>query len=94
MAPKKQQSKAERFAKSSKGAAVVDIGFISFAEVANNGENMAVLGPSPIYTGTNPDLLVISKRLTKKNSSTRIKALHDLKIIIEVWIDDSKVYPL
>lgn len=43
-----------------------------------------VLGPSPIYTGANPEIQVIAKRLSKKNSSTRAKALNDLKIILEV----------
>jgi hypothetical protein len=36
-----------------------------------------------VYTGFDPDLMVISKKLSKKNSSTRNKALSELKSIIE-----------
>jgi hypothetical protein len=85
MAPKKHQSKSERLAKSSKGSVGLDTGFISFSDVVrSNEESVQILGPSPVYTGADPDLAVISKKLCKKNSSTRIKALSELKAIMEV----------
>lgn len=48
---------------------------------------MKVHGPTPVYTGPDPDLMVISKKLSKKNSSTRNKALSELRSIIENRIE-------
>jgi hypothetical protein len=85
MAPKKHQSKSERLAKSSKGAAGLETGFISFSDVVRkNEESVQFIGPSPVYTGADPDLAVISKKLCKKNSSTRMKALSELRTLVEV----------
>jgi hypothetical protein len=89
MPPKKHQSKSERMSKSSKGSVGLDTGFISFSDVLNNEvvSSVKANGPTPVYTGNDPELMVISKKLSKKNSSTRNKALSELKTIVEDKIE-------
>lgn len=101
MGPKKHQSQAERFAKITKGSTSVDNGFISFSDVIqnynttttnsttiNSTELSTYTLQTPIYTGSDPELSVISKKLKKNNSSTRLKALFELKLLIQVFIKD------
>lgn len=97
MGPKKHQSQAERFAKITKGSTSVDNGFISFSDVVQNYNTNSTINSTelstytlqtPIYTGSDPELSVISKKLKKNNSSTRLKALFELKLLIQVFIKD------
>ena len=74
--------------------------FISFSEVAstsssalsayttkNNLQSDAVSSTtnlSPIYLGDDIDLSVITKKLCKKNPVSRLKALQELKTVLQV----------
>jgi hypothetical protein len=98
MPPKPQQSKADRKQKATKGTANLDGGFISFSDVANSGATAAQLKSSssgvpspsstsshvPLYLGSDTELSVISKKLTKKSTTTRVKALVELKAVLHV----------
>ena len=95
MGPKKHQSQAERFVKTIKGSTGGgDVGFISFSDVVQYDENRLQSSSSssspfavqtPIYTGSDLDLYVISKKLKKNNSATRLKALYELKPLLQVF---------
>jgi hypothetical protein len=82
---KQRQTKTERVAKANKGSTPTDGSFISFSDVISNPvEISAPVGAIPVYTGTDPALSVIAKKLSKKNSTTRLKALVELKEIVQV----------
>ena len=59
-------------------------GFVSFSSVATSSSSAissaeeASVGLTPVYTGSNSELVVISKKLLKKDGVTRAKALADL----------------
>lgn len=96
MPPKPQQSKADRKQKALKGTANLDGGFISFSDVANCSGSVAQIKSQssspptsshiPLYLGSDTELSVISKKLTKKNTTTRVKALGELKTVLQVFL--------
>ena len=108
MAPKPQHSKADRKLKATKGTANIDGGFISFSDVVSSVPNERATTTSvstdsggsslashiPVYLGSDSELSVIAKKLTKKNTTTRVKALSELKVILEVITCPSVQYLL
>lgn len=86
---KQRQTKAERTAKAAKGSISTDGtgSFISFSDVVSSPvAQSSPITPIPVYTGTDPALSVIAKKLSKKNSTTRLKALTELKDIAQVGL--------
>ena len=48
------------------------------------GEKDTTQNLSPVYIGDDVELSVICKKLSKKNPVSRLKALHELKSVLEV----------
>ena len=92
-------SEKERGMRANKGSASTDgaKSFVSFSEVASTPSSAlssyttqntqaASLSTnlSPIYLGDDINLSVITKKLTKKNPVSRLKALQELKAVLQV----------
>jgi hypothetical protein len=92
MGPKPQLSVNDRKMKVSKGAVNVQgtQGFISFSEVVADATPKS--NTSPLYMGTDPELSTVSKKLTKKNEVTILKAFADLEGIFQVILNNFGVY--
>ena len=68
-------------------------GFISFSQVASSPAQAGAVAEDsrskqgevlPIYLGSHPELLVISKKIAKKNEVTRMKSLQELIDVLQV----------
>lgn len=96
MPPKVRISEKERGMRANKGSVSTDgaKAFISFSEVASTTSTSSfpshsqpdtvTTNLSPIYLGDDIDLSVITKKLTKKNPVSRLKALQELKALLQV----------
>lgn len=95
LSEKERGMRASKGSASTEGAK----GFISFSEVTSSSTSALSssytsrgsqpdpttnTNLSPIYLGDDNDLSVVTKKLTKKNPVSRLKALQDLKAILEV----------
>lgn len=63
-------------------------GFISFSDVAADaaGESPSRKGAadSNVYTGGNPEISILVRKVTKKDHTTRLRALRELKELLQV----------
>ena len=96
LSEKERGMRASKGSASTEGAKA----FISFSEVTSsshsvltsfstqNNQNIQAdtssTNLSPIYLGDDNDLSVITKKLTKKNPVSRLKALQELKAVLQV----------
>ena len=95
MPPKARLSEKERGMRASKGLASTEgaKSFISFSDVTTSlpstlptvtKSDSTATNLSPIYLGDDTELLVITKKLSKKNPVSRLKALQELKTVLQV----------